>query len=249
MPDDERTIRGDTEAFDELFAIEPLHPDLVPHLVEGSISPLIHHPLVISTMHHERLNKQVNRRYVTLKAELEKALADEKWGVYVFLHERPYRFDALMEIMDPSGFWDEGGDGAEYWKLISDVWTDSENINQHFEGWCDLWASEMSGRELVMDEEERAALAALPDLITVWRGAGHPGAAEGLSWTLNKEKAAWFARRNTGHPDRVGAFVARGAVRKCDVLAHFIGRDEAEIVVLPDHVTNVKVQRIADRKR
>ena len=51
------------------------------------------------------------------------------------------------------------------------------------------------------------------------------------------------------HPDRVGAFVARGAVRKCDVLAHFIGRDEAEIVVLPDHVTNVKVQRIADRKR
>lgn len=249
MPDDERVTRTDLAAFEVMFAIEPLHPDLVPYLGERPhLGTVIHHPLIISLMHHERLNKSVNRRYVLLKAEVEQALADGKWLHYVFSHERPYRFDALMEIVERDGFWDETGDGTAYWELVGEVWQDCENVYQHFDGWCGLWASEMAGRERVMDDDERAALAALPDALTVWRGAGHRGVANGLSWTLDKDKAAWFARRDIGHEDRTGAYVARGSVRKPDVLAHFTGRGEAEIVVLPDHVIDTKVQTIA-RKR
>jgi hypothetical protein len=48
------------------------------------------------------------------------------------------------------------------------------------------------GREHLMDAEERAAL---PDVVTILRGFTHAEGARGLSWTLDRERAEWFARR------------------------------------------------------
>jgi hypothetical protein len=61
----------------------------------------------------------------------------------------------------------------------------------------------------------------------------------GLSWTADKKKAEWFAGRFPTLNDK--GFVASGWVRKDDVLAHFIGRQESEIVVLPDKVQDVAI--------
>ena len=47
-----------------------------------------------------------------------------------------------------------------------------------------------------MEQEERKALAALPDRLTIYRGVHiKKGTLRGLSWTLDRERAEWFANR------------------------------------------------------
>ena len=43
-----------------------------------------------------------------------------------------------------------------------------------------------------MDEEERARVAALPEVVTAYRGFSHfshPGGQAGIAWTLERERA------------------------------------------------------------
>jgi hypothetical protein len=61
----------------------------------------------------------------------------------------------------------------------------------------------------------------------------------GYSWTLNQELARWYAVRFAG--DERLPLLAGGWIRKGDVLAHFVRREEAEIVVLPEHVQEIKL--------
>ena len=84
-----------------------------------------------------------------------------------------------------------------------------------------------------MSPEDQAYLAQLPDSFTVFRGAGRIDPFP-LSWTLNREKAQWFATR----------FRARGrvyevTVSKAEVSACFRERGEDEIVL-----TNLAKARI-----
>ena len=72
----------------------------------------------------------------------------------------------------------------------------------------------------------------LSGLLTVYRGAapGEPKEQVGISWTLSYTRAEWFARRLVrGGGGKV--FVAQ--VQAVDVLAYFVKRDEAEVVVDP----------------
>jgi hypothetical protein len=82
----------------------------------------------------------------------------------------------------------------------------------------------------LMDDAERAVLAALPDPIEAWRG-GHGftirQAAAGLSWTLDPEQARWFANRRRPAP----ALVVRANFPRAAVLAYFGDPDERELVV------------------
>jgi hypothetical protein len=227
----------DTAFLDDLFGEEPLHEDLVPYLSDWRRGKAIWHPLVHEPMYHEIQNKMYNRMYLSKTAALKKAIEDKKWGSYIFIHERPYRFDALIEVI-----YDHKERNPEVvWPLIASVWTDSENINQNYDDWVELWDILPERRiELVMEDDERAAYDFLPDVIEVFRGVGHGDAAEGLSWTTNRDKAEWFARRFPGMEGRTPLMVS-GTVSKADVLAHFLGRNEFEIVVFPDRVNDLTV--------
>ncbi|CAM6053398.1 unnamed protein product [Sphagnum tenellum] len=229
-----------------MFAPEPLHPDLVPYLRDTDhIGQMIHHKLVISIMHSDAMNKMVNRRYEQTKAMVDEAYASADWQRYVFLHERPYRFDALMEIMEPSGFWviDNPERANAFWRLVSSVWIDSENIHENYNDWHEIWSSDPKPvAEAVMDEDDRATFAALPEMVKVWRGATHKNVANGLSWTIDKNKAEWFARRFS-NPDRP-SYIASGRVTRNNILAYFGGRNEKEVIIIPEHVMNVKVRRV-----
>jgi L-amino acid N-acyltransferase YncA len=101
------------------------------------------------------------------------------------------------------------------------------------------------GREQVMDEQEREALAGMPEILTVYRGASVASNIKGLSWTLTEQTAHWFGRRF-----RRGAYyyLATAEVAKADVLAYLLGRHETEIVVLPSRLRNVTRRRIDKEK-
>jgi hypothetical protein len=92
-----------------------------------------------------------------------------------------------------------------------------------------------------MNDAERAALAAMPDTIEIWRGCGHPAGVHGMSWTVNREKAIWFSHyaggpRRTGMNDKHSPLVVHGFCPKAEVLAYFEARKESEIVVNPKHI-------------
>ena len=85
--------------------------------------------------------------------------------------------------------------------------------------------------QMLMDEEERGLFRSLDDVVTVYRGVTSHNAqnVKALSWTLNREVAEWFAHRygETGT-------VYEAQVRKENIHAVFLGRNEAEVIVDPE---------------
>jgi hypothetical protein len=85
-----------------------------------------------------------------------------------------------------------------------------------------------------MTGKERGELDSLLDecggKVMVWRGAECLKHARGLAWTLDRDRAEWFARRFS----RDGrGYVWEARVPRCRIFAHLTGRQEAEIVLDP----------------
>ena len=230
---------SDINRLQNMFSPEELHSDLVPFVTKNAYGmPMIHHRLVINIPYSEALNRIINLQYKQKKLAVQREYESRNWASYVFIHERPYRFDVFCEIKDKITL------EKEFWDLVGSIWTDSENICENFDEWHELWSEPLPGREAVMDEKERNLLNAMPDSFQIWRGAGHPLPEAGLSWTRDRQKAIWFARRHHESTRHKDAHLASGIVKKKHVLGYFTGRNEREIVVLPENVINVKVSRI-----
>ena len=76
-----------------------------------------------------------------------------------------------------------------------------------------------------MTEDERKVLSNLPDFITIYRGYTPGKNKQGISWTLDKDKANWFANRFSSNGK-----VRRKQISKRDVFAFLDGRNEKEII-------------------
>jgi hypothetical protein len=215
------------EWYETMLSPEPLDPELVPYVDEdGPFGAMLKHPLVFD-MTGVTFPGQANKQLRYKKAALAKAHERKDWNTVVYLHERPYRADALLALVRERG--DEISD-EDYWDLVGDVWVDSENIWQNEETWEELLGSDRPGREHMMDEEEQAALAALPDTLTVYRGCWAEVNEDGLSWTTDRAKAGWFAKRFADAHEQT-PIVLVAEVDKANVVAHFLGRGESEVVV------------------
>lgn len=215
---------------DEMMALmskeEKLCADLRPHVAHNKSFKFISHPLIqeVPFMDDKRC-ALINRRYEEKKKALARAVEEKNWNSYVFIHERPYRFNALMTVLHVHQLRDE----VLKSELVASVWIDSENIWQNHQQWKRTWAS-LKKPSLTMEADELKALKAMPDILTVYRGIGaQTHNPNGLSWTLSKEKAVWFAQRFK----RISPTLISGQVKKVDVYAYFTGRNEQEIVVDP----------------
>jgi hypothetical protein len=159
------------------------------------------------------------------KEELAKAESEKDWRAVIWLHEKPYRVGAFKRYADKLS-------DAEYWETLAEVWMIVENLHRYKEDIPNLLKSSRPCRERMMTKEERAKLVSLPEKLTVYRGFMPGKNQRGWSWTLNKGKAEWFARRF----HRKGAKVAIGTCAKSDVIALLLGRDEDEIIIDPSKV-------------
>lgn len=191
-----------------------LHPDLVPYLTPNGLF----HPLVYSPFHHEALNEHMNKFYEFKLQRIKEVLKRRDYNTYVFLHERPYRINAFVDIMTKLS-------DQDYWKLLALVYTDSENIWQHKDTLETLFASTRPHSEAFMTADERAVLASLPDPVTIHRGYVVGNNARSFSYTLDPDKAKWFANRFEA------GTVKTISVYKSDILGYKDCRSEQEIVL------------------
>jgi hypothetical protein len=216
------------------LANEDLHPDLEPYLEDATFGPCLKHPLVFQVPFYSP--GLANRTLEAKRKALKLALEQNDLGSYIFLHERPYRFEALMRLEKAGRL---VGDAEAAWLLIRNVWINSENVWQHYDEWVNLLSDPAGQTRLMMTDEEEAALAALTDVVPIYRGATLDLNEEGLSWTLEHERAEWFARCFAEPGEQV---VIHATVLRDNIVAHFTSRSEAEILALPDDITVVKYE-------
>jgi hypothetical protein len=219
---------------------EDLDPELAAYLdTDGHFGwQMLRHPLVYSVPYMPQMNALHNEQLRRKTEELDRAIAARNYTRFVYLHERPYRIDAFRRLV----FFHDVND-HEYWTLLGDIWTDTENLWQNVDVWRRCLTSPRPHRHDMMSADERACYVnVLPDEITVYRGYDERGTARGLSWTTNKIVAKFFARR-LSEPGAT-LYLAQGTVDKADVLAYFDGRSEYEVVVLPENVRDIQVTEI-----
>ena len=64
----------------------------------------------------------------------------------------------------------------------------------------------------------------------------------GLSFTLNKDKAIWFAER-FAQAGVSQAILIEAVVKRDDILSIFLNRDEEEVIVNPE---DIKIKKIIE---
>lgn len=208
---------------------EELHPDLVDCIEHNSFGDTLKHPLVIGLFYHPSMNAMLNAQYKHKIEYVEKAKKQKKWSSYIWTHERPYRLEKFATIQDHLS-------DQEYWKLLGEIWSDSENLWQYGPILGHLLNKNRPGREAMMDESEKEFLSKLPDEFTIYRGHQSKNKS-GYSWTLSYWRAKWFANRFK----QSGSGVAKATVKKKDIVAVLLGRGEFEIIVSP---INLKIETI-----
>jgi hypothetical protein len=216
---------------------EPLLPELKKYIKHrGTHLAGVYHPLLFFqafiSFDHAAL---CNFIFLEKQKKLEEFRRDKKYILAVFLYERPHRLDAFLEII-------KGAPDTDYWECLGGMWADTEFPSNAVKVWLNLLTSKRSKREMMMSDSDRKAFAKLPNEIKIFRGyAGRKW--KGISWTLDEEKAVWFAKRfHDVHGETPN--VMSGVCRKKDVIAYLNGRKEKEIVIDPDKVSQAEKLKV-----
>ena len=227
------------KAFEKCEEKVELNADLKEYITEWSFGKSIHHPLlVVAPMGDSSiLITQYNLQYESKTIQVQNAIERKDVDEFIYLHERPYRHDALLQAY---GEWWTPESEEDYWDVVGSVWIDSENIYQNRYSWRSLLTEQYSYPHLMMDEKEKAFFDSLPEEITIFRGGMDD---KGFSWTLDKDKAVWFADRwqmngNLGDKSNVtkrhNTNLFEKTINKNDALAYLNGRGESEIIYIPE---------------
>ena len=126
-------------------------------------------------------------------------------------------------------------------RLLGEYWSILDNLGAR----CAVLRMLVPSRTtlLLMNEEERAAWRALPDIVTVYRGCSDIN-MDGLSWSLCPEVAARFPTLGRYTPPAgKRPLLVTGKVAKSRVSAVKLDRSEQEIIAL--HVRRVAVENLA----
>lgn len=95
----------------------------------------------------------------------------------------------------------------------------------------------------LMDKDELLQFRMLDDVVTVYRGVTsyNAGNVKALSWTLDQDKAEWFAHR---YGEDGTVFEAQ--IRKAHIYALFNSRNESEVIVDPKYLTDIAIVQDQD---
>lgn len=197
-------------------------------IVVSDVVPfVVHHPFFDATMTVDKEGKFID---LTKEAELNIAkenvseLIDKCDNVFSIIAHicKPYRLTFFKYIHHCLNI-------NDFSEALSDIWVDSENGNQDVNVTLAEVTKyfEKADKKKLMNEEEYKFFSELPKEITVYRGVGKERNPKGLSYTLDRDKAQWFADRFY----KGQGYIIEKTANKKDVLAYFSRRGESEIVL------------------
>ena len=166
--------------------------------------------------------------YPNLKRLYDERCAARNWIDALLLVRRQHRLAHLLHLIDQHGI-------ASLLPAVGDVWQDSESVYADGEDWDWIWLRVIRTRQgkprktayRVMRPAERAVFDALPQELTIYRGYIGEDGEYGLSWSLKRDRAEWFARRYpTMDCER---FIATMTISKSEAIAFFEREDEIVI--------------------
>jgi len=182
---------------------------------------------------------------INFKQELlDEAINQENWDEVFMLIEKPYRLSWLEENYDLIT------DEKAYYEFLKDAYIQSEFPMDGFYEYEDLlklfWHKNYP--KLMMDKDELGFYNQLPQEITIWRGIRVEEELDeeniGFSFTLDKERAEWFAKRFS--QDGKGTpILIEAKVKKDKILSVFLNRGEEEVLVSPDNIEVLSIQEIS----
>lgn len=213
-----------------------LNRELLAYKEEGDF-PMIRHPLVYAVPFHDIPSEvdRLNKYLASKKEQCEAAMSHKEYDRFVFLHERAYRIEAFQEVAEYLS-------DQQYWPLLSEIWTDSENIFQNAMQWWEMLSAPRARKAMFTPCADRAALKKLPAVLDIYRGTTaveKHGHYLGFSWTLDKEKARWFATRLIKPSDGT-PMIASAKVCKKYITGYMDGRGEKEIIVEPKELEGLE---------
>lgn len=188
---------------------------------------IIAHPLVHTVYCGPAHHAMLNRSLAIKRAACERAKADGDEHKLVWLHERPYRADILVDIAHCLSV-------TQFSRLAHDVWVDTENARQQRDTWEWIFDAPNFSGTCAMNMEQNEHLTGLNMPLVVYRGADNLEGELipwGMSWTTSKVKAQWFADRW----GRDGAVHER-VVKPHEIVMYTDERGEQEIVLHPKYL-------------
>ena len=214
-----------------MFKKESLLPRLLPFIEICHLMTFFRHPLCVMpyAKNAEKEESQINAMINSMVVGRESMIADmEARGDYtavISIVERPFRLEYALKYLHlvPE---------HEYWDIVDFVWTDSESPSINANIWLSIFKLGKSSNPTLLTKTVKT----MDSVVTVYRG----GDKKGLSWTLDKEKAIWFANRFNGNQ-----LVLTGLVNKSDILHYTDSRSEQEVVINPKSVNVIKEEYIS----
>lgn len=193
----------------------------------------VNHPYISKPNEKTTFNGMMNNLYDIKLKEFNELISEENYIDAVDVIERPWRIEWTFEnkelIVEKKGI-------KYYYELLGDVYNDTENAREFKDEIVELFQFGKSPR-LMMNDDELSDFEKLPERIKVWRGVGVNNAIEedliGSSWTIDYDKALFFANRNTRFKDESYPLIFGIEIEKTDVLSFITRRKESEIIL--DH--------------
>lgn len=139
-------------------------------------------------------------------------------------------------------------DEKAYYQFLKDAWVQSEFPMSGFYDYEDLLNMFLLyDPQSMMDKDELSFYNQLPNELTIWRGVMVEKELDkeniGFSFTLDKERAEWFAKR-FAQDSKGTPILIEAKVKKEEILSVFLIRSEEEILVSPDSVKIIKIKEL-----
>lgn len=196
------------------------------------LHPYISTPVIESAYTNKAFNLlQDIEEYHHWQEQLKEDILARKNACSVFALLRPaYRMDFFKDV-------NQCLSGKDFSQILADCWA--------AHGGKDVPVKELvrwfnkADKTYLMSKREYEVYSGLPEQVTIYRGAARQY-KYGLSWTLNKKVAFWYAEKYENQDSCVYECTAD----KKDLLCYFETRSEAEVLISPSELDRYKLTEI-----
>lgn len=176
--------------------------------------------------------------------QLEKQIEEiEEFEDLILLIRKPYKLVFLKYTKEWLSL-------KDFSTQLIEAWTIDEYANNNINVSKNTLRTYLKNadKKHLMTKEEKSYLEKIDDVVTVYRGLTeyNQNNIKALSWTLDKNKAIWFATRFSNYQENIKkehkCFLYKAKIKKNDIFAYCDSRNEKEVIL--DYTKLIDIEKI-----